>query len=242
MNESGKYYEEKLYLLQDGILNIVRNSGTPFFLTGGTALSRYYTHHRYSDDLDFFVINDAGYTSYVKTLLQLFVEAETNGKILLDRTSIRQEKDYSRLFVVEPSNPDVELKIDLINDVASHYGEIIDVPVFGRIDSIENILSNKLTALLRTEPKDVTDIHIIAMQYEFNWQEVVTQAKTKEVGIEPTLIFDLLLSFPLHYLDNIKWITTPDRKQYQQQLAKIADDILFGRDNSLCDKNCKNLK
>jgi predicted nucleotidyltransferase component of viral defense system len=31
-------------------------AGTPFFLTGGTALSRYYTHHRYSDGLDFFVI------------------------------------------------------------------------------------------------------------------------------------------------------------------------------------------
>ena len=74
------------------------------------------------------------------------------------------------------------------------------------------------------------------MQYEFNWQEIVTQAKTKEVGIEPDLIYDLLLSFPLHYLDNIKWITVPDRKQYQQQLAKIADDILYGRDNTLYSK------
>ncbi|MBW7858763.1 MAG: nucleotidyl transferase AbiEii/AbiGii toxin family protein [Leptonema sp. (in: Bacteria)] len=25
----------------------------PFFLTGGTALSRFYLNHRYSDDLDF---------------------------------------------------------------------------------------------------------------------------------------------------------------------------------------------
>ena len=71
MNELEKYYEESLYPLQDGILNIVRNSGTPFFLTGGTALSRYYTHHRYSDDLDFFVINDSRFSEYVGEILRL---------------------------------------------------------------------------------------------------------------------------------------------------------------------------
>ncbi len=234
MNELGKYYEESLYPLQDGILNIVRNSGTPFFLTGGTALSRYYTHHRYSDDLDFFVVNDSRFSEYVGEVLGLLIDEETNGSIFVDRASIRQEKDYSRLFVFESARHEVALKIDLINDVASHYGNIVDVPIFGRIDSIENILANKLTALLRTEPKDVTDIHIIAMLYEFNWQEVVIQAKMKEVGIEPNLIYDLLLSFPLHYLDNIKWIIKPNKITYQQQLKKIADDILFGRDNSLC--------
>ncbi|MDR2095073.1 MAG: nucleotidyl transferase AbiEii/AbiGii toxin family protein [Treponema sp.] len=32
--------------------------GTHFFLTGGTALSRAYYPHRYSDDLDFFYADD----------------------------------------------------------------------------------------------------------------------------------------------------------------------------------------
>lgn len=222
MNESGRYYEESLYPLQDGILNIVRNSGTPFFLTGGTALSRYYTHHRYSDDLDFFVAGDPGFPEYVREILRLLIHAEANGQIIVDRTTIRQEKDYSRLFVLDSAHHEVALKIDLINDIASHYGEIKDIPVFGRIDSIENILSNKLTALLRTEPKDVADIHIIATRYQFNWQELVTQAKTKEVGIEPNLIYDLLMSFPLHYLDDIKWITAPDKNKFQQQLKQIS--------------------
>jgi len=35
----------------------VKKSGTPFYLTGGTALSRGYFNHRYSDDLDLFVNN-----------------------------------------------------------------------------------------------------------------------------------------------------------------------------------------
>ena len=50
-----QYYEETLYPLQDGVLNIIYQSGTDFFLTGGTALSRAYYNHRYSDDLVFFV-------------------------------------------------------------------------------------------------------------------------------------------------------------------------------------------
>jgi len=37
-----RYYEKNLYPLQDGALNIIRQSGTDFFLTGGTALSRGY--------------------------------------------------------------------------------------------------------------------------------------------------------------------------------------------------------
>jgi hypothetical protein len=35
---------------------LISKCGTRFFLTGGTALSRAYYHHRYSDDLDF--VND----------------------------------------------------------------------------------------------------------------------------------------------------------------------------------------
>ena len=55
MNLYAKYYREKLYPFQDGVLNIVKKSGTPFYLTGGAALSRGYFDHRYSYDLDLFV-------------------------------------------------------------------------------------------------------------------------------------------------------------------------------------------
>lgn len=57
MNSFGNYYTEKLYPLQDGVMKIVKDLQLPFYLTGGTALSRFYYHHRYSDDLDYFVNN-----------------------------------------------------------------------------------------------------------------------------------------------------------------------------------------
>ncbi|MCP4129800.1 MAG: nucleotidyl transferase AbiEii/AbiGii toxin family protein [bacterium] len=65
MDSYEKFYREKLYPFQDGVLNIVKKLKTPFYLTGGTALSRCYYNHRFSDDLDFFVNNEKGYSSYV---------------------------------------------------------------------------------------------------------------------------------------------------------------------------------
>ena len=49
---SSKYIA--LYALQDEVLETVFEEPSGFYLTGGTALSRYYLNHRYSDDLDFF--------------------------------------------------------------------------------------------------------------------------------------------------------------------------------------------
>jgi len=50
-----KSYYNKLYALQDEIMKIIQRQEVDFYLTGGTALSRCYLNHRYSDDLDFFI-------------------------------------------------------------------------------------------------------------------------------------------------------------------------------------------
>ncbi len=141
MNVSAKYYEEKLYLLQNGVLNIITKSGTPFFLTGGTALSRFYTHHRYSDDLDFFVVNDSGYLKYVDLVLQDLLKAEVDKNFTVDQAGIQLGQAYTKFFIVDCNNTDVELKIDLVNDVVAHYGSIICDPVLGRIDSIQKLIN-----------------------------------------------------------------------------------------------------
>jgi predicted nucleotidyltransferase component of viral defense system len=46
-----------LYALQDLVLDKVFELDNDFYLTGGTALHRFYYNLRYSDDLDFFVSN-----------------------------------------------------------------------------------------------------------------------------------------------------------------------------------------
>ena len=42
MHESDAYYEEILYPLQNGVLSTLAACEAPFYLTGGTALHRYY--------------------------------------------------------------------------------------------------------------------------------------------------------------------------------------------------------
>ena len=44
------FYFEQLYPLQDLALALFQQQDTGFYLTGGTAVSRVYLHHRFSDD------------------------------------------------------------------------------------------------------------------------------------------------------------------------------------------------
>ncbi len=77
----------------------MNNVKTPFFLTGGTALSRYYTHHRYSDDLDFFVVQRSDYSRLVDSILSRFITAESHGDLRVDRSTISKSEAHTRLYV-----------------------------------------------------------------------------------------------------------------------------------------------
>ena len=51
-DDEKSWYESILYPMQDSVL--AQMNSEKFYLTGGTCLSRFYYHHRFSDDLDFF--------------------------------------------------------------------------------------------------------------------------------------------------------------------------------------------
>ena len=208
----------------------MKESGTPFFLTGGTALSRFYYNHRYSEDLDFFVQNDEDYSYYVKSIISDIKKSE---KISIDLSQVSIGETFTRLIVTDLLNKNVELQIDLVNDVVSHEGGFIEHPDSGTIDSWKNILTNKLTALFRSEPKDVVDIWTIAKNQSFRWEEIVLAAKSKEAGIEPEIIYRILKSFPVLNIEPIKWVKKPDSTTFMSELGVIADDILYGEQNSL---------
>ncbi len=60
----------------------------------------------------------------------------------------------------------------------------------GTIDSWRNILSNKISALFRFEPKDVADIWILSKKKAFEWNIILDEAKTKEAGVDPEIIYN----------------------------------------------------
>lgn len=230
MNALAKYYAEKLYPLQDGVFRIVNDLKLPFYLTGGTALSRYYLNHRYSDDLDFFINNDPAFKIYIKSFIDYFSRSttETPIRLVTERTIISD--DYAQFFVYKDKT---ELKLDFVNDLAIRFENILSDIKLGKIDSIRNILSNKISALYRFEIKDYADIWCIAKNYKFNWRQLINEAKQKEASVDPLDILNLFKEFPFDSLDIIKWITPIDIIQVKKDFQIIAEDILNGSDNSL---------
>ena len=74
--EYSAYYETKLYPVQDAVLKTLETLELPFYLTGGTALSRGYYNHRYSDDLDLFVNNDKHFLQNTENAINKLKKSE----------------------------------------------------------------------------------------------------------------------------------------------------------------------
>ena len=217
------YYEEKLYPLQDGVLSIINRSGTDFFLTGGTALSRGYYHHRYSDDLDLFLDQSQTYDEQLDTVLAMLRE---NGFSWDTGKEFIRAKHFATLRIRK--NSDVVLKLDFVNDMVPHFGGIVKTDLFNRVDSIRNILSNKLSAIFRYEAKDIADIREIALHEDIDWTVIIQEARQKEAGIDLTYISEILIGIPKSEFDTINWVEKPDWERFKEDISNIVYDMLNG--------------
>ncbi len=212
-----EYYNNVLYPLQDMVISVFRES--PFYLTGGTALSRGYYNHRYSDDLDFFVNDYPEFRRISETqvakLQKLFGDVEIDSK----------GEHFYRIFVGNE-----RLKIELINDVPSHIGQMVNHPVLGMIDSKENILANKITAIVdRTLPKDIVDIFVL-LNDGLSIKKALTDAGSKAAGISPLLVAKILAEFDYTIIDaEIKWIKPLPSLVIKQYLSNLAISIVEGK-------------
>ncbi|MFH2004008.1 MAG: nucleotidyl transferase AbiEii/AbiGii toxin family protein [Bacteroidota bacterium] len=213
------YYNKNLYPLQDRILALIDSAKTGFYLTGGTALSRFYLHHRYSDDLDFFQNMSPTFDNDLSEIINVLLkEQEFEFEVL-----IKSEKYFRSQLHYE----DISIKMEFINDVPYHFGELKTFELFSKVDNIYNILSNKITAIIdRDEPKDFVDILYIWKNYSPDWKEIFKSATSKAAGIFPPIVAEKILNFNLDYLDNIKWIKTPEMEIIKYDREKIGKDII----------------
>jgi len=211
--------------LQDSFLTWWKEQDLPLYLTGGTALGRFYLHHRSSDDLDFFTNANPEFGRYVKLL---FKGIEKEFSIDKEQTLIAE--DFARFFVIKNN---LSLKVEMVNDVHYRCGEPLKYR-YGLIDTPSNILANKLSAIYgRDEPKDVFDIVHLALNYSFNWQEIFWHCKQKAV-INEIDVIQRLHDFSTELFSNVRWITEPiDIETASVYIRRISDDFLLGKDNSL---------
>ena len=218
-----QYYEENLYPLQDGVMSILSRSGTDFFLTGGTALSRAYYNHRYSDDLDFFISQSQTFDEQLDKVLAMLQET---GFLWSTDDGFTRAKHYATIKVRKES--EVLLKLDFVNDSAPVIGEISKTELFYRTDSIRNILSNKLSAIFRYAAKDVADIREIALREDVNWSQAIRDARQKEAGIDLIYISEILTGMPHSEFESIAWVKKPDWDVFKEDISNLTFEMLNG--------------
>ncbi|MGB2911210.1 MAG: nucleotidyl transferase AbiEii/AbiGii toxin family protein [Anaerolineales bacterium] len=148
-----------------------------FYLTGGTALSAFYLHHRYSEVLDFFtadplavtrvapVLQDiaqglnaqVSFTRSLGSFLECFFEGDSGERFKMD---FAQDSPYR----LQPTKLDTEYDV--------------------YVDNVTDIACNKLSALFdRAEPKDFVDVFFVCQEL-MPFTELEELVHQKHVGID----------------------------------------------------------
>jgi len=219
---------KKLYDLQDEVLNVVFETENEFYLTGGTCLSRFYIEKRYSDDLDFFTNQSPRYNFATKNIKKALKE---KFELVVEVES----KDFTRFKINEL------LQVDFVNDIAFRYKEPIVNENNYLLDTIENILSNKITAVIgRDNSKDIFDIYLIWKFYSFDWSDILASAHQK-AGFRDEELIVRLKSFPKELLQEIKIIDETFLDDFDTDFKKIIDEIdrILNKDFSMEEVNIK---
>ncbi len=159
--------------LQNDFLREFFGRENRFYLTGGAALVGFYLGHRTTHDLDLFTLEN---------------EIENGFAIVRDAArslgasveAINTAPDFRRLLV---KRGDEAIVVDLVREyvfqLEPEKREINGI----RIDSPEEILANKLCALLsRSEIRDLVDVRELE-KAGFNLENALSAAQKKDTGL-----------------------------------------------------------
>ena len=166
--------------MQDHILQIIgKTFGEQFYLTGGTALSRFYFNHRLSKDLIMFSVK-RDMKNFVKQLVKPIEE-------LGYKVEIQDLSYFSGRFFVH-INSEQTLRVDLIAD--RPIGERKKIKSF-YVDNVDNIMVKKFIDFNDSETKleDLIDLYFIVK--ETGVQRVIECTNKEKLPIPYEAFFDL---------------------------------------------------
>lgn len=154
-----------------------------FFLTGGSALGLFYLDHRRSYDLDLFTGDDVPGNE-----VQSLVESVAK-EIGTECRALRSAPGFHRFRLTRGEEKEV---VDVVVDRAPQIDP--EKVSFGliRVDTIREIIANKLTTLLsRAEMKDVVDLYFLE-KAGHDLLAAIPDAQAKDGGWEPAVVAMLL--------------------------------------------------
>ncbi len=157
-----------------------------YYFTGGTALSEYYLHHRYSDDLDFFSRDDIDQ----QVILGLMTKWGEQCGFRFESRFVEVVYRFKLTFK-SGSNYMVDFGHYAYNQIElskKKYGLM-------SIDSLRDIASNKLfTINQRTDAKDFIDLYFLLHDHYTLWDLIYSaEKKFKHAGFDILLLAQDLL-------------------------------------------------
>ena len=188
-----------------------------FYLTGGTALSSWYLHHRESEDLDFFSMVPFDYDK-----ITIWLKRSQKD---LGYKSLFIDEDYGFLTFRFRYSDETVLKVDF-----NHYTPVRLLPAIKwhnlEIDNLYDITVNKLQTISeRPRGRDYIDIFFIFNGKHAPLDEFIADAQKK--FNEPIDRLQLAKNFlkVVEYTDTPKILLPFDRKKMDEFFERLARDL-----------------
>jgi hypothetical protein len=171
--------DDRLTPLQRALLASFFEHERRFYLTGGAALAGFYLRHRRTTDLDLFTF-DADAFAHGRRAVD--AAADDLGAQVIVR---QHEPGFLRMVV---SRGEESVVVDLVLERVRQVQQ--QKAVFGSVvvDVPEDILSNKLTALLsRGEERDLVDLWYLE-RHGYRIEDALGAAEAKDGGCTPAAL------------------------------------------------------
>lgn len=193
-----------------------------FYFTGGTALAEYYIPYRYSEDLDFFSLEEVD-TQPISVFFKS-IQPKLKYKSLDINTS------YNRnLFFLNFTNSVLKIEFTYFPF------PLVETPQKNegiRVNSIMDIAVDKLfTIYQKPRSRDFMDLYMIIKQYNFPLEVLISKSRAKfDWSVDPIKLgSQFLLASELK--DYPKLIKPLDKKGWQEffqnEAKKLKDKILY---------------
>ncbi len=194
-----------------------------FFLTGGSALGLFYLDHRHSYDLELFTSDEVDGKEVQNLVLRVA------SQIGSECQAVRTAPDFHRFRLTRGEEREIiDVVVDRAPQLDTEKARFDGI----RVDTLREILANKLTTLLsRTELKDVVDLYFLE-QAGHDILYAIPDAQAKDGGWEPAMVSMLLDGLHVNELPAwmIRALTAEDLQAFLTRLRLAIADLALPRD------------
>lgn len=189
-----------------------------FYLTGGTALSEFYLHHRFSRDIDLFCEKEEVDPKIVEVFLQKI--SPQIGVSDIKRSQFLGLVSYKLVY-----KGGEELKVDFSYypfpriEKGTKYKNL-------EVDSVYDIAANKLhTLFMKPRGRDYIDLYFIMTQKDYSLKKLILDAKAKfDWDIDRVNLASQFLRVK-EFVDFPQMLVPFERKKMEDFFLKLAKSL-----------------